>query len=55
MPYDIIKAINSKTDIITMQVDQLKKLNNFNKDLNEYSKETVAQFYKDAHESGYYF
>jgi transaldolase len=55
MPYDIIKAINSKTDIITMQVDQIKKLNNFNKNLNEYSKETVAQFYKDAHESGYYF
>ena len=25
------------------------------KDLNEYSKETVEQFYSDAHESGYHF
>lgn len=55
MPYDVIKAIDTKTDIITMQIDQIKKLNKFNKDLNEYSKETVSQFYSDAQDSGYHF
>lgn len=55
MPYDVLKAIDTKTDIITMQIDQIKKLKNFNKDLNEYSKETVSQFYSDAKDSGYHF
>tara|TARA_A100001011_G_C14320195_1_gene850168 strand:+ start:4044 stop:4757 length:714 start_codon:yes stop_codon:yes gene_type:complete len=55
MPFDIIKAIETKTDIITMQVEQLKKLNNFNKSLLEYSKDTVTKFYKDARDSGYHF
>jgi len=55
MPFDIIKAIDTKTDIITMQIDQIKKINKFNKDLNDCSKETVSQFYSDAQESDYNF
>ena len=55
MSYDIIRAIETKSDIITMQIDQIKKLNMFNKDLNEYSRETVNQFFKDANASGYKF
>ena len=55
MSYDIIRAIETESDIITMQVDQIKKLNKFNKNLNEYSKETVSQFFNDANASGYKF
>ena len=55
MSYDVIRAIETKSNIITMQVDQIKKLETFNKDLIEYSKETVNQFYKDANASGYKF
>jgi transaldolase len=55
MGYDIVKAIRTNTDIITMQIDQIKKLNNFNKNLLDYSKETVQQFFEDAKISGYKF
>ena len=39
--------------IITMLHDQIKKLNLANKDLTQFSKETVQMFYNDAVASGY--
>jgi transaldolase len=48
MSFDYISAINSNTDIITMQLAQIKKLNGFGKSLSEYSRETVQQFFNDA-------
>ena len=55
MPYDIFKAIKTKTDIITMPVDQINKLAKFGKKLDMYSIETVKQFYEDALKSGFKF
>ena len=48
MPYDIIKAIKTKTDIITMPIEQINKLSKFGKKQDIYSIETVKQFYEDA-------
>ncbi len=53
MSFDLVNAIRAKTDIITMQTSQLKKLKLFGKDRLQYSRETVNQFYKDAKESNY--
>tara|TARA_X000000950_G_C13731634_1_gene584528 strand:- start:120 stop:821 length:702 start_codon:yes stop_codon:yes gene_type:complete len=53
MSYDYINAIKSKTDIITMQPNQIAKLSLFKKDLNQYSVETVKQFFDDANSSGF--
>ena len=53
MPYDYLSAINCGTDIITMQGSQIKKLKMFNKDLEEYSLDTIKQFYNDAKSSGF--
>ena len=53
MSYDYVNAIKSKTDIITMQPSQIKKLSLFKKDLNQYSVETVKQFFDDANSSGF--
>lgn len=53
MSFDLVNAIRAKTDIITMQTSQLKKLKLFGKDRLQYSRETVSQFYKDAKESNY--
>ncbi len=53
MPYDYIAAMNSGADIITMQGAQIKKLSFFGKDPNEYSLETVKQFFNDAKASGF--
>ena len=53
MSFDLVNAIRAKTDIITMQTSQLKKLKLFGKDRLQYSKETVNQFYEDAKESNY--
>ena len=55
MPYDYISAINCGAQIITMQLSQIKKLKMFGKNLEEYSLETVKQFYNDAEESGFKF
>lgn len=55
MPYDYISAIECGAQIITMQLSQIKKLKMFGKNLDEYSLETVKQFYNDAKESGYKF
>ncbi len=48
MSFDYIAAINTNTDIITMQLSQIKKLSGFGKNLSEYSRETVQQFFNDA-------
>jgi len=53
MPYDYISAIKTGSDIITMQGSQIKKLKLFGKSAEEYSLETVKQFYDDAKSSGY--
>ena len=53
MAYDYINATNCGAEIITMQLSQIKKLKMFTKKLEEYSLDTVKQFYKDAKESGY--
>ena len=55
MPYDYISAIDCGAQIITMQLSQIKKLKMFGKNLEEYSLETVKQFYNDAKESGFNF
>jgi len=53
MPYDYINAQKTGSDIITMQGSQIKKLKLFNKSPEDYSLETVKQFYEDAKSSGY--
>ena len=53
MSYDYISAINVGAEIITMQGQQIKKLKTFGKKLEDYSLETVRQFYNDALSSGF--
>jgi len=53
MPYDYINANICRAHIITMQLSQIKKLKMFDKSLEEYSLETVKQFYNDAKSSGF--
>lgn len=53
MPYDYINAQKTGSDIITMQGSQIKKLKLFDKNPEDYSLETVKQFYDDAKSSGY--
>jgi len=53
MSFDYIKAEKIKTDIITMQIDHVKKLKLFGKEPLKYSKETVNQFYNDAQSSNF--
>ncbi len=53
-PYDYINAINSNSDIITMGSSMIKKLKNLNSiSPEDYSKETVKNFYEDAKSSGF--
>lgn len=51
--YNIYEADNTGCDIITVTPDQIKKLDLRNKDLVEYSLETVKMFYNDAKSSGF--
>lgn len=53
MPYDYLSAQKVGSKIITMQLSQIKKLAFFGKNLEEYSMETVKQFYTDAKKSGF--
>lgn len=46
-------AEQAHCDIITMTPDLIKKLDNFGKDLNTFSLETVKMFYNDATKSGF--
>lgn len=52
-PLNIFQADDVGCHIITVTGDQLKKLALTGKDLDEYSRETVAMFYKDAVASAY--
>jgi transaldolase len=52
--FSIKKAEECGANIITVGHDLLKKMSLFGKDLEEYSLETVKQFYNDAQESGYH-
>lgn len=53
MPYDLINAQNSNADIITMPPTMIKKIDFFNKNPVEYSKETVKMFFEDAKKAGF--
>ena len=50
---NIYQADEIGCHIITVTNDHLKKLSLAGKDLLDYSKETVAMFYRDAHAAGY--
>ena len=51
--FNIIQADQVNCDIITATKSILDKLKLLNKDLEEYSLETVKMFYNDALSSGY--
>ncbi len=50
---NIVQADQTGCHIITVTPDLLKKVNSFNKDLHQFSLETVKMFYNDATASGY--
>ncbi len=49
--YDVYRAINSNTDIITISEDLINKFKLFDKKPEKYSLETVNMFYNDAKKS----
>jgi len=51
--YNIFEAEEARCHIITVTPDQIKKLSLQDKDLTEYSLETVKMFYNDAVSSGF--
>ena len=51
--YNIVEADSIGCHIITVSHDLFAKLDLFNKDLDQYSLETVRSFYSDATSSGY--
>ncbi len=51
--YNVYEAQNSKCDIITVTPDLIPKLNLKDKNLDEFSLETVKMFYNDAINVGY--
>lgn len=53
MAYDYIVANSINTDIITMQIEHINKLNLIGTSPLEYSVKTVKQFYLDAQTSGF--
>ena len=53
MAYDLISAQKSDADIITMTPGLVKKIKNFGKSPEEYSLETVKNFYNDAKDAGF--
>ena len=53
MPYDLINAQNSNADIITMPPTMIKKIDFFDKNPIDYSKETVKMFFEDAKKAGF--
>ena len=50
---NIIHSIQTKCHIITISPDILDKIKLFNKNLNQFSLETVKDFYKDAKNAGF--
>ena len=55
MVFDYIQAAEVNTDIITMQIEHLKKMELFKLDPMDYSIKTVKQFFEDATESDFKF
>ena len=55
MVFDYMQAAEVNTDIITMQIDHLKKMELFKLDPMDYSIKTVKQFFDDATESDFKF
>lgn len=51
--FNIFEASRIGCHIITVSHENLKKLSNLNKDLDEFSRETVQMFYEDAKNAGY--
>jgi len=51
--YNIVEAEACNCDIITVAHDLLSKLNLFDKNLEEFSLDTVKMFYNDAQKAGY--
>ncbi len=51
--FNVAEAESVGCDIITATPDLLKKLDNFGKDLGDFSLETVEMFYRDAKAAGY--
>lgn len=51
--YDIVRADKIGCHVITVTYDLLKKMDLFDKNLNEFSLETVRMFYDDATSCGY--
>lgn len=52
-PFNLIQAEETKCHIITIPPSILKKLSSFNKNLNNFSIETVKGFYEDAKKLNY--
>ena len=50
---DVLKAKESGCDIITLFYDFIKKFKLIDKDLEQFSLETVKMFYEDANKAGY--
>jgi transaldolase len=50
---NVFHAQEAGADIITMTPDMLAKLKSVNKDLTEFSRETVEMFYRDAQAAAY--
>ena len=53
MSYDVILAKKANCDIITLPLGLIKKMKLFNKNLKNFSVETVRMFYNDAKKSKY--
>ena len=53
MAYDLITAEKSNADIITMSPSLAKKIKNFGKSPEDFSIETVKNFYNDSKYSGF--
>jgi len=51
--FNIIQAIRTNTDIITLASSLINGSKEIGKDLNQYSLETVKMFYNDAKKSGF--
>ncbi len=51
--FNVIEAKEAGAHIITVTPDLLAKLNLLSKDLDDFSRETVQQFYDDAQAAGY--
>ena len=51
--YNLVQAINTRCEIITLDKNLINKIENIGKDLEVFSLETVKMFYEDAITAGY--